>query len=144
MRPRLPEILQRGRSGYFPVNLDPSLGVGHVFLRQVTRCPQRYGHLWPWYYLFSSEPPHCDFEEPAIHLVADRAYMAVLVRPEDITCSPYLQVPHGDLESCAEFREFPYRLQPFLGGRVNGTPFRKEQVGVCTMPVSADPSPELM
>ena len=51
-------------------------------------------------------------EQLDVHVVAYRFHMPVLLRAQQITGAPNLQVPHGDLEAGTELGEFADRGKP--------------------------------
>ncbi len=50
----------------------------------------------------------------AVQIISNRLHMPVLTHSQQISCSPDLQVPHGNLEPAAQICEFPNGRKPFL------------------------------
>ena len=68
----------------------------------------------------------------------------MLCGSEKVTCAPDFQVSHGNLESAAQFSEFPYSIQTFFRHLTENLPFPVEKVCSGNLFTSSDTSPHLI
>src|SRR5918994_1220440 len=82
------------------------------------------------------------FEEPEVHLEADRRDLPRLLRAKQVAGAPNLEIPHGDREPTPELCEVHQGFEAFLGLRRDAK--RGEEVGVGLLGGASDPAAQLV
>ena len=83
-------------------------------------------------------------EHLTVEIIADRLHVAVLLRSQQVSGSPDLQIPHRDLEAAAKIRKFPDRMKTLLRHFFQHFISLIHEEGVGGTVGTAHPAPELI